>query len=348
MTTKGCPSCGGTVDVKSRHVAVTGTAVKIYCSEACLLARDAPPAPAAAPLEPPRRRKIWWLAGGVVAGTTSLALAYGLRDSDAQNDPGPTPLSIVEEALRPPPAPPPSPAADVKPADKPDAEAEADAALVGELAHDAWIHPLAGPNRRMPRIPDAAFGALRAGDRPVECVSGHCGVDIGNTWGEPVHAVHDGVVDWVNRGPNDEHGGIFVKIAHRDGTLYTWYFHLAAVPRWVQPGVKVKLGQVIGLLGDTGVGHSEPHLHFSLTVKPSKTAKERYIDPEPLIAIWPLWVANDNAAVAHITMSAAPGTPVRQDGWRPFKSKPRAAPVADTGSAATPDPGEGSAAAAAP
>ncbi|MGE5181672.1 MAG: peptidoglycan DD-metalloendopeptidase family protein, partial [Acidobacteriota bacterium] len=144
---------------------------------------------------------------------------------------------------------------------------------------------------------------------------------------------------------NDEHGGIFVKLSHRDGTLYTWYFHLAAVPRWVQPGVKVKLGQVIGLLGDTGVGHSEPHLHFSLTVKPSRTAKERYIDPEPLIAIWPLWIANDNAATGHVTLASAPGTPVRQDGWRPFHAKPK--PVAATAPAAATGSDTGSAAPAA-
>jgi hypothetical protein len=330
-----CPSCGGNVDVKSRHVAVAGASIRIYCSEACLLARDVPPVPAAQPVEPPRRRWIWWIAGGVVAGTTSLVL-YALT-GDAPVEPGPSALSIVEQAMQPPPPPPEPP----PPPAPPDTE-DADAALVGELAHDAWIHPLAGPTRRMPSIPDAAFGALRPGERPPECVSGHCGVDIGNAWGEPVHAVHDGVVDWVNRGPNDEHGGIFVKIAHRDGTLYTWYFHLAAVPHWVQPGAKVKLGQVIGLLGDTGVGSSGPHLHFSLSVKPSKTAKtERYIDPEPLIAIWPLWVANDNVATGHVTMSAAPGTPVRQDGWRPFPRKHAAPPApaeAGSGSASTDPP----------
>src|SRR5262249_27059298 len=143
-----------------------------------------------------------------------------------------------------------------------------DQALLGELMQDAWIHPLAGPRRRMPINHTAAFGAERPGDRPPECASGHCGVDVGgDVWGEAVHAVDDGVVEWVNRGPNEEHGGIFVKIAHRSGTLYSWYFHLAAVPRWVQPGVKITAGQVIGLVGDTGVKNSGPHLHFSMSVK---------------------------------------------------------------------------------
>src|SRR5262249_27021950 len=143
------------------------------------------------------------------------------------------------------------------------------------------------------------------------------------TWGEPVHAVHDGIVDWVNRGPNEEHGGIFVKIAHRGGSLYSWYFHLAGVPRWVKPGVNIKAGQVIGLLGDTGIGRSSPHLHFSISVKPSKYAHERYIDPEPLIAIWPLWIANDNASGGHMTTEVAPGLPVRErDRPRPKPAEP--------------------------
>jgi murein DD-endopeptidase MepM/ murein hydrolase activator NlpD len=306
-----CPSCGGKVDVKSRHVAVTGTAVQIYCSEVCLSARDAPPRLRAPALGLPRRRGRWIVA---FLAASAAGLVLGKQSTAPQVEP--LPLSVVVHALQPRPVP--EPPTTVNAVAQPD---EAEATIIDELAHDAWIHPLAGPERRMPIIPDAAFGALRAGDRPSECVSGHCGVDIGNTWGEPVHAVHDGVVDWVNRGPNDEHGGIFVKLSHRDGTLYTWYFHLAAVPHWVQPGASVKLGQVIGLLGDTGVGRSGPHLHFSLSVKPSKTAKERYIDPEPLIAIWPMWLADDR-----ITMATAPGTPVRQDGWRPHPRRSDAKP----------------------
>ena len=143
--------------------------------------------------------------------------------------------------------------------------------------HDAWIHPLAGPTRRMPVNHNGAFGAERAGDRPPECVSGHCGVDVGHVWGEHVYAVHDGVVDFVNRGPNEERGGVFVRISHRDGTLFSWYFHLAAVPRWVRPGEKVSAGQVIGLLGDTGVsiGAAPPFLALGEDVEAGAGALSR-------------------------------------------------------------------------
>ena len=325
VSPRACPTCSGAVDVKSPHVAIDGTAVKVYCSEPCLRTRGAA-APQREVLVPPRRRIGWWILGGLFAGTTGLGGWYELAYADDEPDAREQIVAFVEAAK------PPAPAAapmETKIAPGPSPEELEDKALVAELAQDAWIHPLAGPTRRMPALADGAFGASRPGDRPPECFAGHCGVDIGDTWGEPVHAVHDGEVYWVNRGPNDEHGGIFVEISHRGGTLHSWYFHLAAVPRWVQPGVKIKRGQVIGLLGDTGVGHSGPHLHFSLSVKSSKASQhERYVDPEPLIAIWPLWLPNDK-----VTTTVEVGVPVRQVVHRP---QPAPAPANDnepTGSA---------------
>ena len=44
---------------------------------------------------------------------------------------------------------------------------------------------------------------------------------------------------------------MYVKIAHRDGALFSWYFHLAAVPRWVQrDDLPVKLESMQGKLRD--------------------------------------------------------------------------------------------------
>jgi len=160
--------------------------------------------------------------------------------------------------------------------------------FMSELNGDRWIHPLPGPERRMPIRSSRVFGASRHGDRPGECRSGHCGVDIGGEiWGEPVMAVHDGVVDRVKR-VDEGNGGMYVRIAHRDGTVFTQYFHLAAIPRDLGPGDRVRAGNIIGLVGDTGVKESNPHLHFTVSVKPGANAREIYMDPEPLIALWPL------------------------------------------------------------
>jgi len=183
--------------------------------------------------------------------------------------------------------------------------------VLASLGHDAWIHPLSGPVRRMPRVDSRVFGAVRPGQRPAECRNGHCGVDLGGEiWGEQIHAVHDGVVDFVQRAANPDRGGEFVRISHYEGTVFTWYFHLAAVPRAIDRGVHVKAGDVIGLLGDTGVKESAPHLHFAISVKPAKEWPERYIDPEPLIALWPIRIPIDGGAEGLITTVARPGLPI--------------------------------------
>ncbi|MDB4954136.1 MAG: Peptidase [Myxococcales bacterium] len=311
-----CPRCKGPVDVKSRHVTVAGSAINVYCSEDCRRRSAEPIEEVRDAIDPSPRRLGWLLAGGVAIGTTLLVLSQRTAD-EPETSPQqalfviPTPHA-KELAVAPAPA-------------TPKENHAEDDALLTDLMHDAWIHPLAGPRRRMPINHTAAFGAERGGERPPECASGHCGVDVGGSiWGEQVHCVHDGVVDWVNRGPNEEHGGMFVKISHRGGSLYTWYFHLAAVPRWIQPGVKVVVGQVIGLVGDTGVKNSGPHLHFAMSVKPSKTAHERYLDPEPLIAIWPLWIPKEGTTDGHVTIFEAPGISVRAR--EHAKAKPESPP----------------------
>jgi len=154
------------------------------------------------------------------------------------------------------------------------------------------------------------FGAVRPGNRPIECRNGHCGVDLGGEiWGEHIRAAHDGVVDFVQRGANPTRGGSFVRIAHRGGTVFTQYFHLAAIPRGIERGVFVKSGDLIGAVGDTGVEQSAPHLHFAVSVRPSpeRGAVERYIDPEPLISLWPLRVPIDDGAAGLVTTLAEPG-----------------------------------------
>ncbi|HEX2660649.1 MAG TPA: M23 family metallopeptidase [Polyangia bacterium] len=186
-----------------------------------------------------------------------------------------------------------------------------DASLLESLGRDAWVHPLAGPIRRMPRVDSRVFGADRPGNRPIECRNGHCGVDLGGEiYGEHVHAVHDGIVDYIQRGANPDRGGRFVRLSHRNGTLFTQYFHLAAIPRGLQRGMHVKAGDVIGLLGDSGVKESAPHLHFALSIRMPKDSGERYIDPEPLVALWPLRVPVDGSEVGLYTILADTGIPL--------------------------------------
>ena len=152
----------------------------------------------------------------------------------------------------------------------------------------SWVYPLPGPVQRMPRVDARVFGPEPP--RPAVCRKpGACGVDLGgDLWGEHVYAVQDGVVDRVHREGNEEHGGIYVRLSHFGGMVFTQYFHLAAIPRLLSRGDRVKAGEVIGLLGDTGTGGARRHLHFALSIRPSTELSEVYWDPTPLMAGWPL------------------------------------------------------------
>jgi murein DD-endopeptidase MepM/ murein hydrolase activator NlpD len=247
---------------------------------------------------PPPQRRLWPHVVGIATGIGLLVLGRGSTDRGEVVVPVATsaaaaaaPVVVRQVAYQ--------------------AEPDIEAAWGEALMQDTWFHPLAGPKRWMPRNHSQAFGAERPGDRPAECFSGHCGVDLGGAWGEPVRAVHDGVVERVNRGPNEDRGGIYVTLAHRDRTVFTQYFHLAAVPRWIDEGKAVAAGQVIGLLGDTGVKHSAPHLHFAVSVRPSASSSERYLDPEPLIAIWPLWLPDEDGSGRARATLEPPGLPAR-------------------------------------
>jgi murein DD-endopeptidase MepM/ murein hydrolase activator NlpD len=175
------------------------------------------------------------------------------------------------------------------------------------FGYQRWVHPLPGPQRRMPIRMSRAFGANRPGHRPHECRSGHCGVDIGGeVWGEHVLASHDGVIEKVNRNVHRS-GGKYVRIAHLDGTVFTQYFHLAAIPPHLYPGRRIRAGQVVGLLGETGVKNSGPHLHFTVSVMPTEESTEVFIDPEPLIALWPV---REGPTVASKAAARQPGVPI--------------------------------------
>jgi murein DD-endopeptidase MepM/ murein hydrolase activator NlpD len=325
-----CAQCGGSTDIRTPHVAISGGLVRAYCSAQC--ASGVVPLPRAEELPPDARGRRIVLAGRMLLLAPLIVFLSGraprLEPAAASS------LPFAAAAITRPATPAEDPAQFFGPHWPP-----TDDEWKAEIGSDAWIHPLDGPNRRMPISDSRVFGAERAGDRPGECKNGHCGVDLSGPWGEPVHAVHDGVVERVQRGPNEEHGGVYVTLAHRDGTILSKYFHLAAVPRHLEPGVHVKVGEVIGLLGDTGVHHSAPHLHFTLSVRPSPSATEKYMDPEPLIALWPLRISVGDQATT-VTTTIAPGVPhgaarsKKHKGTASRADDAPAAVAADTSSAA--------------
>jgi murein DD-endopeptidase MepM/ murein hydrolase activator NlpD len=98
----------------------------------------------------------------------------------------------------------------------------------------------------------------------------HTGIDIRAQENAPVLAAGDGVVQWSGFGLNvfgheDDPYGYSVVIRHNFGyqgqALYTVYSHLSEVD--VTSGDKVKVGEMIGKVGETG-NATGPHLHFEV------------------------------------------------------------------------------------
>ena len=87
----------------------------------------------------------------------------------------------------------------------------------------------------------------------------HQGIDIANRFGTPVVAPADGVVVKVGM---DYSFGKHIVISHGYG-ITTRYGHLAKL--LVKKGQKVKRGQIIGRMGNTGKS-TGPHLHYEVVV----------------------------------------------------------------------------------
>lgn len=87
----------------------------------------------------------------------------------------------------------------------------------------------------------------------------HRGVDL-VIYDRLVRAVDDGEVLRINLNPNSSTAGIWVVIGHKNN-IETKYFHLNHTT--MRLGMKVKCGDIIGIMGNTGLG-TGPHLHFEV------------------------------------------------------------------------------------
>jgi murein DD-endopeptidase MepM/ murein hydrolase activator NlpD len=89
----------------------------------------------------------------------------------------------------------------------------------------------------------------------------HTGVDWADDVGTPVFAAGNGTVisaDW--KGGYGRH----IEIQHLNGYVTT-YSHLSGYARGLEAGEKVRPGQVIGYIGNTGLS-TGPHLHYEVKI----------------------------------------------------------------------------------
>ncbi len=99
----------------------------------------------------------------------------------------------------------------------------------------------------------------------------HTGLDIGAPPGAEVHAPASGRITVVEFDPKM---GKIVRLDHGYG-LSTSYGHLAKV--LVKKGQHVRRGDVIGLVGSTGLFSTGPHLHYQVAVNNEAVNPRRYI-----------------------------------------------------------------------
>jgi murein DD-endopeptidase MepM/ murein hydrolase activator NlpD len=89
----------------------------------------------------------------------------------------------------------------------------------------------------------------------------HQGTDIFATYGTPLIASENGVLDRIGVGSL---GGNKLWVKGESGTEY-YYAHLAAFAPGIADGQPVRAGELIGYVGDTGNARgTSPHLHFEI------------------------------------------------------------------------------------
>ena len=110
-------------------------------------------------------------------------------------------------------------------------------------------------------------------------------------------AVTDGVVDFVSYkdlwdpttdNPADR-GGLSVAIIGDDGVRY-YGSHLSEVAAGIKPGVRVKAGELLGLVGNTGdAAGKDTHVHFGIsppTYPEDWHSRRGLVDPYPYLLAW--------------------------------------------------------------
>ncbi|WBU29521.1 M23 family metallopeptidase [Rhodopseudomonas palustris] len=112
----------------------------------------------------------------------------------------------------------------------------------------------------------SGFGARR---HPIlGYVKMHTGVDWSTPYGTPIFASGNGVVEKAGW----EGGyGKYIRIKHANG-YETAYGHMSAFAKGMEPGKRVRQGQVIGFVGSTGLS-TGAHVHYEIIVN------GRFVDP---------------------------------------------------------------------
>jgi murein DD-endopeptidase MepM/ murein hydrolase activator NlpD len=102
----------------------------------------------------------------------------------------------------------------------------------------------------------------------------HGGIDLGAPSGTPYRAPGDGIV--TKAGKINGLCGYIIEIKHSDNLCtHSCHMHPKGFPRGIKPGVRVRQGQIVGRISDTGSADGA-HAHFV-------TKRECGLDPRDTI-----------------------------------------------------------------
>ncbi|MBO0765869.1 MAG: M23 family metallopeptidase [Hyphomicrobiaceae bacterium] len=105
----------------------------------------------------------------------------------------------------------------------------------------------------------------------------HYGEDWACAQGTPIMAAGSGVIEEVGR--KGEYGN-YIRIRHGNG-YKTAYGHMLRFAPGVSEGVRVRQGQIIGFVGQTGMA-SGPHVHFEVLVKNRFDGTYSHVNPRTI------------------------------------------------------------------
>jgi len=146
--------------------------------------------------------------------------------------------------------------------------------LLGAPIMPALILPVAGIAPHQLRD---TFTQSRDAGRP------HNAIDIHAPRGTPVLAAADGIVLRLHEG---DRGGLSIYHLDPNGRTRYYYAHLDRYAIGIHEGKRIRQGEVIGYVGDTGnAAPGDYHLHFSIAILDdvSRWWEGRSINPYPIL-----------------------------------------------------------------
>ena len=144
----------------------------------------------------------------------------------------------------------------------------------------------AGPGGLVIPVVGYPAGALRDnwGDARGGGARAHHGTDLVVAGGTPVIAAAAGTVEKLFRSHD---GGMTLYVRSADRRWSYYYAHLSGYAAGIREGMRVRAGDSLGYVGDTGnAGPGNTHLHFGLSrMQPGERWWQgEAIDPYPLLA----------------------------------------------------------------